>query len=490
MKKTRFIQLLTAAALWCATFAAIGCASTRTASNTAADSNIPSVAAPASIDGTYLFGTAAGSIAATAYSDALGRGFVVYKGTIGDLTVADDGIHSSKSFQFRLAAANGNYEVTVTTSSAETEIISEAITEPVTYLDADGKSAIYHPPFDEATGIPLIGVPKKVESGKPFQVAVVDGVLDLSFIRMESDIVLSSITVRALPLLQREKPWLVAIGDSTTNLDYEDKCSWGNVIDKGMVALPDSIGGFFNAGASGADDVTFIAWSRLEAALLHTCPGDIVTVNMGINQAKKYTIGGITVAQSDSRAATLPLMENYYIKGIQQRGGIPVITTITARGPYDSAGTPEDNGGLYYLNATTVNDDELFVAGKRYTKGDTVLAHTWANSRHQQPYNVLLYAIATNYNLHVFDLGIWGEQFFQSLTDDDRAYYNAANGTDFATVYDMVKHGYYADQNHYHATLGVVFAAYMLDCVDRFVRGTYVYPYADYEPTYLRQRTE
>ena len=495
MKKTsvlharRALAVLAACGITAAAVATIGCASTKGAESGtgAAAAKTDSAATAPSAAGTYTFGTKSGSVAVEAYSAKSGRGFAVFnKGSLKDLHATDDGIKSSKSFQFKLAAANGNYELTVVTTA--TDIISEAVTEPIVYLDENGAKATYTPPFDEASGIPLIGVPKKIESAKPFQVAVVDGVLDLTFIRAESDITLSSIEIKEIPCEKREKPYLVAIGDSTTNLDYQDKCSWGNVIDKGMVSLPETLGGFFNAGASGADDVNFIAWNRLEAALLNTRPGDIVTVNMGINQAKKYQIGLIDVASSDSRAATLPLMENYYIEGIKQRGGIPVITTITARGPYDKAGTPEDNGGLYYLNDTAVDADELFVAGKRYTRGEKVPANTWANSRHQQTYNIKLYAIANNYALDVFDLGIWGEGFFQSLTEDDRQAFNEKNGTDFATVYDMVKHGYYADQNHYHDTLGVVFAQYMLDCVDKYVKGEYVYPYSDYEPVYLKAK--
>lgn len=471
MKKTLVSALAVVISL-----AVVSCASTKA---------VGDKSAAKSVDGIYRFGIAKGSVPVTPYSAESARGFTVFnKGALSDLQAAEDGLHSAKSFQFKLAAAPGNYELTIVTNAAD--IISEAITEPIVYKDENGADATYMPPFDEASGIPLIGVPKKIESGKPFQVAVVDGALDITLIRAESDIVLSSIEVKKLPSVKREKPWLVAIGDSTTNLDYQDKCSWGNVIDRGMVKLPESIGGFFNAGSSGADDVNYIAWNRLEAALLNTQPGDIVTVNMGINQAKKYQIGLIDVKQSDSRAATLPLMEKYYIEGITQRGGIPVITTITARGPYDRAGTPEDNGGLYYLNDTTVEADELFVAGKRYAKGDTVPANTWANSRHMQTYNIKLYAIANNYGLQVFDLGIWGEGFFQTLTEADLQKFNAENSTNFTTVYDMVKHGYYADQNHYHATLGVVFANYMLECVDKFVKGTYTYPYADYEPKYLK----
>ena len=484
----RVQNALFAALAGAALVAAAGCASTKGASESTGAQAAATAAAP-SAEGKHVFGSASGSVAVAAYSAKNGCGFKVYEGgSIKTLAAKDDGLHSTKSFQFKVAAANGNYELTIVTTAQE--IISEAVTEPIVYLDDNGAKATYYPPFDEASGIPLIGVPKKIESGKPFQVAVVDGVLDVTLISGGSEIVLTSIEVKALPCEKREKPWLVAIGDSTTNLDYQDKCSWGNVIDKGMVQLPETLGGFFNAGASGADDVNFIAWNRLEAALLNTRPGDIVTVNMGINQAKKYQIGGIEVAKSDSRAATLPLMENYYIEGIKQRGGIPVITTITARGPYDKAGTPEDNGGLYYLNETTSDSDELFVAGKRYASGTKIPANTWANSRHTGAYNIKLYAIANNYGLQVFDLGIWGEAFFQSLTDDDRVKFNEAHGTDFATVFDLVKHGYYADQNHYHDTLGVVFAGYMLDCVDKFIKGTYVYPYADYEPKYLRQQAK
>ncbi len=477
MNKRFYFNALTAALGGVCMMGVAACAST--AGSKSAGAN-----APAAVSGTYTFGTSKGAVAVSEYKAAKGIGFTVLNGGILSLKAGETGITASKSFQFKIAAPNGNYEVSAVTSA--TEIISEAITEPVVYIDENGTKNSYNPPIDTASGIPLIGVPKTIESGKSFYVAVCDGVLDLTFIRTDSDITLSSITIKALPQEKREKPWLIAIGDSTTNLDYQDKCSWGNVIDKGMVQLPDSLGGFFNAGSSGADDITYIAWSRLEAALLHTAPGDYVTVNMGINQAKKYKIGLMEIAKSDSRGATLPLMEKYYVEGILQRGGIPVITTITARGPYDKAGTPEDNGGLFY-SAETKASEEVYVAGRRYASGQTIPANTWSNSRHNGTYNIRLYDIANNYGLQVIDLGIWGEGFFQSLTEENLKAFNAENNTDFATVFDMVKHGYYADQNHYHSTLGVVFANYMLSCVDSLIKGTYSYPYWSYEPCYLKK---
>ena len=100
---------------------------------------------------------------------------------------------------------------------------------------------------------------------------------------------------------------------------------------------------------AGRDSVNFYNQGRVEAVLLSVCPGDYVTVNMGINSK-----------EAGESASYYTLLNNYYVEGIIQRGAIPVIVTATPLGfsssqyPYNAStgkftvnrGTGAHNGDL------------------------------------------------------------------------------------------------------------------------------------------------
>lgn len=417
-------------------------------------------------------------------------------------TVTNGTLSASESFYFRAPVDNGNYKVVIDTNA--TSVISECITEDVTYYFVNSAGTeiekTYSPQkFDN--GQAYIGVTKEITSGEAFEVAVCDGVLDLEFVYKSAAITISGISIEKESYSTREKPYLLAIGDSTLALgDNTIKasstyCSWGASISNGYVSLPSSLGGFVNCGQSGGDAVTIYTDARIEKLLLNCRPGDYVSVNIGINNNKSYEIGGQSVAKSGSLAAMGAILEKYLIDAVKERGGIPFITTITAQGPDKSTETAESNSGVYNYAETTIttaysnsyatsslfgsdydmykNTGNAYYAGVAYSVGDKIPATTWINSRHTNQYNIALFDIANYYECPIVDLGVYGEKYLNE---------HLSSAEDFATVRDE----YYTDKHHYQKPWGNILATYMLECVDSMCSGTYSYPYSDYEPKYVK----
>lgn len=436
--------------------------------------------------------------AANDYDDAAGYGFEFTSANGG--TVNASNISSDASFQFKVKVDNGNYVVTVVTST--TEVLSEKLPDSFDYrIDKSGNT--------ESIALDLTrtptGITKKVTANKEstFDVAVVDGVLNLKFLlNTASTVSVSSVAYTPFSYEKREKPYLFAIGDSTTALDNYEKTnnhlsknkwyfSWGPAIEHGEFILPSELGGFVNCGCSGADTVTAYNDGYLEKALLNVHPGDYVTVNMGINQGKDFTLDGITVpkavsgnmAGDDSRRLGQPMLSRYYVEGIIQRGGIPVIATITAEGPWHNTeaynSSASTNNGFYYDVATKVVSVTT-AGGKRYNSGEIIPANTWNNSRMSNAYNKVLLTIAENYDLDIIALGCYVEEKLSSLTNDDVKTFNTDYGTNYKTVFEMVQQAYYNDQHHYYKPVALLHAQYVTDCIVKIMNDNYTYAYSEY----------
>lgn len=322
------------------------------------------------------------------YSEERGFGFSSTRA----FTVSAEGITSERNFRFKLTVPNGNYTVTVETTAEK--IVSETV-ESVT----------------AQTGIE--------KTGNTFEVAVCDGLLDLTF---PANTFAKSVRIDpAEEKLQREKPFIFAIGDSTTKNTADGAKSWGNVAADGEVELPAVFGGFENHGMAGRDSVNYYNQGRLEAVLLAVCPGDYVTVNMGINSK-----------ETGEQKAYYTLMKEYYVQGLLQRGAIPVIVTATPDGPV---------GG-------NVSGDYDANTGK------------FKNNRGDGARNNVLRQIAGELNLNLIELGQWGEDWMNSLTMEDVTAYNKEYGTSFATVLEMVQ-SFYVDHNHYKQYLGIQIARFL-----------------------------
>lgn len=133
--------------------------------------------------------------AADAYSDKIGYGF----DDTSVVTSEESDVKGTAAYRFKAKVPNGNYVVKVTTSSAT--MTSEVV---------EGVAA--------TTGI--------TKTGTQFNVAVCDGVLDLTF---ESGSTLSDLTItQAAAKAALAKPAVYAIGDSTTNNNASGNISWGN----------------------------------------------------------------------------------------------------------------------------------------------------------------------------------------------------------------------------------------------------------------------
>lgn len=325
----------------------------------------------------------------TVYSDKLGYGFV----TADNLTVNSDNVRGSGAYTFKAAVPNGNYAVTVDTTS---ETMTSEVVESVS----------------ATTGIS--------KSGSSFNVAVCDGVLDLTFLAASSVTTLS--ISQAAPKSKLQKPMVYAIGDSTTNNTAYGACSWGNAVSTGKVTVPDVLSGFSNNGMAGRDSVSFYNQGRVETVLLNLCPGDYVTVNMGINSK-----------ETGEAASYYTLMSEYYVEGILQRGGIPIIVTATPDGP----------------------------VGDKLSSNYNSETGRFTNSRGNGARNSELRKIAQEKRLNLIELGQWGEDYFNSLTMDDVNAYNYENGTAYSTVLELVQ-SWYVDHNHYKAPLGIKIGEYLL----------------------------
>ncbi len=338
-------------------------------------------------------------VADTLYNDRLGYGFADTSG----LTVNTDSVTAQKEFRFKAKVPNGNYAVKVdTTASAMKSEVVESVS--------------------AATGIS--------KSGSSFTVAVCDGVLDLTFPAASS--VKSVVISQAAAKEALAKPYIYAIGDSTANNTADGAKSWGNCAADKLVQLPDVFGGFANHGKAGDDTVIYYNNARLEAVLLAICPGDYVTINMGINSR-----------ETGEGAAYETLMRDYYVNGVLQRGGIPVIVTATPDGP----------------------------VGDRVDSNYDKTTGKFTNNRGDGARNNILRKIAQELDVTLIELGQWGEDWMNTLTADDLAAYNAAYLTSHKTILEMVQ-SWYVDHNHYKEYLGKQIAWYLYSELAKMAGGT------------------
>lgn len=336
----------------------------------------------------------------TLWNDRLGYGFA----DISGLTAGADNVTGSKDFRFKAKVPNSNYVVKVdTTATAMTSEVVENVS--------------------ASTGI------KK--TGSSFNVAVCDGVLDLTFPAASK--VKSIVISQAAAKEKLAKPYLYAIGDSTTNNLVVEKGqkSWGNCVAEGLVQIPEVLGGFSNHGKAGDDSVVYYNNARLEAVLLSICPGDYVTINMGIN-----------TREAGEAASFETMIRDYYVKGVLQRGGIPVILTATPDGPVDA------------------------LVDANYDK----TAGRFTNSRGNGAKNDKLRSVAEATGVKLIELGQWGQDWMNELTADDVKAYNAAYMTNYKTVLEMVQ-SWYSDHNHYREYLGKWIGWYVLSEISKLEGG-------------------
>lgn len=347
-------------------------------------------------------------LATSQYSNDAGYGFE----TLTGLTATAKNIGGSSAYTFKAKVPNGNYQVVVDTTSAK--MLSETV---------DGSSI--------------------TRSAKTFNVAVCDGVLDVTF-DANSTISLLQISQLAQPSAGA-KPSIYSIGDSTTknaghptNYDanstknsHQTYASWGNCVTNEMWS--ENFASYNNHGMAGRNSASFYREARVENVLLSIAPGDYVTINMGINSEREnYDL----------------FMEDYYVKGVLQRGGIPIILTHTPDGPGFS------NGGSF---------DSTF----HVTRSVPTLRN-----------------LAEKYNLNVIEVDKYFENYFNSLLEKDfdtevfplRNTENE-NGrlegyTVPTSVYEVVR-SWYPDHNHYTRELGTPIATYIMSELNKIIENPF-----------------
>lgn len=336
------------------------------------------------------------------YSEKLGYGFA----DASVVTASSNSVTGSNDYRFKVTVPNGNYTVSVDTTS---DSITSEVVESVT----------------ATTGIS--------KSGTSFDVAVCDGVLDLTF---ASDSTLSSVSITQKDAkTPNSKPAVYAIGDSTTSNNSSGACSWGNCVVNGDVTIPSGISAFYNHGMAGRDSVNYYNQGRVESVLLNVCPGDYVTVNMGINSK-----------ETNEGSAYYTLLSQYYVQAIIERDAIPVIVTATAQGPV--------NGHEGNYNSTT---------------------GVFTCNRGTDARNGVLRQIAQEKELNIIELGYWCDDLFNSLDLDT---YNAANEISYTSVLEIVQ-SWYVDHNHYTAKLGTQIGKYLLDSVADIIDGSTDFLYSN-----------
>lgn len=359
------------------------------------------------------------------YSDKLGYGFA----DASKLTLNKSDITSANDFQFKVKVPNGNYQVKLTGSGC---VLSETV---------EGISA--------STGITelnaKVGMTKQTDY--QFNVAVVDEILDLTFAN-EGAVTENGVTTtyNPTPLVEKleitqiaekkanTKPTVFAIGDSTTDNKGN---SWGNA-GNSVIGNYTNLGSFSNHGKAGDDSVVYYNSGRVENILLAICPGDIVTVNMGINSKAP-----------GEPASYYTMLDKYYVEAIQQRGGIPVMVTATPQGPVGNF-TGNYSNGVFTCN-----------------RGDG--AH-----------NNDLRNIAKTRDLDIIELGYWGDEYFNSLTEAD------ATAAGKSSVLELVQ-SWYSDHNHYQEPLATTIANHILSIVNEIAADDYDGTYNWKNDTHITQ---
>lgn len=329
------------------------------------------------------------------YSDKIGYGFA----DASKVKVNAGNVEGTDAYTFKAKVPNGNYVINVTTSA--TSMTSEVV---------ESVAA--------TTGI--------TKTDSTFKVAVCDGVLDLTFPKAATLTSLSISQDTAKTALA--KPAVFAIGDSTTNNNANGALSWGNYASNHASELiGTTFSGFANHGMAGRDSVNFYNQARVEAVLLAVCPGDYVTVNMGIN-----------LKETGEGASYETLMTQYYVQAIIDRGAIPVIVTATPDGPV----------------GTSVAADYDASTGK------------FTNNRGNGARNDVLRKIAKAKGLNLIELGQAGEDWLNNSTLDElKAYGGDTTATDKLTLVQS----WYTDHNHYKEPMAKWVAEFLFTKLNEIV---------------------
>ncbi len=306
-----------------------------------------------------------------------------------------------------------NYEVTVTFTGRPEDEGRESVKPVRIYyedVDADQCYANIQSPY-EAQGvddrsallyeIPTIGV----IDGRCFTVAAIDDSLRLIFV---GDAKLIEVTVTPLePKTAGEKRTIFVIGDSlvqTYNASSYPMNGWGQRLAEFFT--DDVI--VSNHAIGGRSTMNFIKQGRLNNVLINVRPGDYVFVTFGHNDAGSVAGRACTVDKYQS------YLENWYIEGVRQRGGIPVMVTL-------------GNQNIFGRNdGKIIASFPAYVAAMKQAAANTGCALIDLNAKSQERFQKIYYEKGAlgmgDLVFHAFKPGIY-----------ENALTGAADGTHFQT---------------------------------------------------------
>jgi len=233
-------------------------------------------------------------------------------------------------FRFRQKLEPGNYRVKLTFNDPNPNYLTVAVENVPTQRFRSEAT------YDNRIVKGTIAQSKNAEI--TFDVALIDGVLDIEFIgdlrgTTQYKAFVNSIEISRLePAAPGGKPTVHLIGDSTV-ASYavtDIQAGWGQEI--GSYLGPNYI--VNNRAIGGRSTASFYREGRLEEVLLSLKPGDLVLIQLGHNDGtydkeERYT----------SNADYEMLLEEYYVKGVLQRGGTPVIVTSVPMYGFSSTAT-------------------------------------------------------------------------------------------------------------------------------------------------------
>ncbi len=163
--------------------------------------------------------------------------------------------------------------------------------------------------------IPTIGVTDE----RTFTVAAIDDSLRLIFVGDAK--LLQVVVTPEEPKTAGEKRTIFVIGDSlvqTYNASSYPMNGWGQRLAE---FFTDDIN-VSNHALGGRSTMNFIKQGRLNQVLINVRPGDYVFVTFGHNDAGSVAGRACTVDKYQN------YLEKWYIEGVRQRGGIPVMVTL------------------------------------------------------------------------------------------------------------------------------------------------------------------
>ena len=254
-----------------------------------------------------------------------------------------DYIYADQYFRFKQQLPPGNYRVKLTFADVEPNNLSVGVENAPTQRFRSNEY------YDNRIMKGIVSFSQDKPAELVFDVAVVDGVLDIDFMGNLVNVtqykaMVNALEITKLPALTKgDKPTLYLAGDSTVaNYSATDiMAGWGQML--GEFLGPDYI--INNRAIGGRSSASFYREGRLEEILLNIKPGDYLLIQFGHNDG---------TFNNEARYCGNPdyemLYAKYYIEGAKQRGATPIIVTSVPMHGFTSTATL----GTYVASAKKV----------------------------------------------------------------------------------------------------------------------------------------